>query len=274
MAAGLSSRPAAQFSSGVNLVEVYATVSDQRGEPIGGLAKADFEVAEDGRPQAISTFAAGDFPLTVALALDRSFSMAGERLAAAKAAGRFFLGQLRAEDDATVIAIGSQVDVIAPLSTDRKSQFAALAALDAFGTTGLYDGVARAIDLTQPGKGRRALVILSDGDDRFSKTTADDVVKKARAAPVLIYPIALGRSQPPLFAELAAVSGGRSFHVRDARTLPGILESVARELRQQYLLGYTPARPPVAGSGEWRSIAVKVRVPGAIVRARDGYHVQ
>jgi Ca-activated chloride channel family protein len=117
-------------------------------------------------------------------------------------------------------------------------------------------------------------VILSDGDDRFSKTTADDVVKKARAAPVLIYPIALGRSQPPLFAELAAVSGGRSFHVRDARTLPGILESVARELRQQYLLGYTPARPPVAGSGEWRSIAVKVRVPGAIVRARDGYHVQ
>jgi Ca-activated chloride channel family protein len=274
VAAGLSSRPAAQFSSGVNLVEVYATVSDQRGEPIGGLAKADFEVAEDGRPQAISTFAAGDFPLTVALALDRSFSMAGERLAAAKAAGRFFLGQLRAEDDATVIVIGSQVDVIAPLSTDRKSQFAALAALDAFGTTGLYDGVARAIDLTQPGKGRRALVILSDGDDRFSKTTADDVVKKARAAPVLIYPIALGRSQPPLFAELAAVSGGRSFHVRDARTLPGILESVARELRQQYLLGYTPARPPVAGSGEWRSIAVKVRVPGAIVRARDGYHVQ
>ncbi len=229
-------------------------------------------------PQAISTFAAGDFPLTVALALDRSFSMAGERLAAAKAAGRLFLGRAqRPDDEATVIAIGSQVDVIAPLSTDRKrrSSRRSTASMRSGRRASTMRSCARSISRSQA-KGRRALVILSDGDDRFSKTDADEVLKRARrAVGCLIYPIALGAIAATALCRTGGVTGGRSFHVTDARTLPGIAANrVARELRQQYLLGYTPARPPVAGSGEWRSIAVKVRVPGAIVRARDGYQVQ
>ena len=77
-----------QFMSGVNLVEVYATVTDQRGEPVSGLAASDFHVLEDGMPQTISTFAAGEFPLAVAVGIDRSFSMGGksDRLAIAKSA--------------------------------------------------------------------------------------------------------------------------------------------------------------------------------------------
>src|SRR5688500_13965629 len=88
----------AQFSSGVNLVEVYATVTDSRGDSVPNLTRADFEVLEDGQPQTISTFAAGEFPVSVALALDRSFSMAGEPLAMAKSAARVFLSDLRAAD--------------------------------------------------------------------------------------------------------------------------------------------------------------------------------
>ncbi len=269
----VAARPSAapQFTSGVNVVEVYATVTGERGEPVRGLDKSAFEVRENGEPQVISTFTAGDFPLSVAVAVDRSFSMAGSRLEEARSAARVFLGELRPQDEAMVIAIGSTVDTVAPLSTDRNAQFAALARLDAFGTTGLYDAIIRAIEAVQPARGRRALVLLSDGSDRYSQATASDALERARRSDVMIYPIALGRTRPPLFAELATLTGGRSFHVRDAKTLPDTLRSIAHELREQYLLGYSPSRPIVAGSGEWRAITVTVNRPNARVRARDGY---
>jgi Ca-activated chloride channel homolog len=91
---------------------------------------------------------------------------------------------------------------------------------------------------------------------------------------VMVFPVALGRERPPLFAELATLTGGRSFHTRDAAKLTDTLRTIARELREQYLLGYTPSRPLVAGTNEWRSIAVSVKRPGAQVRARDGYVVK
>src|SRR6266540_3932529 len=90
----------AQFSSGVNLVEVYAAVTDQAGNPVTGLSRADFTVLEDGQPQAVSTFAEADFPLSVAVAIDRSFSMAPRKRGrrpqslSASAAARTFLGEL------------------------------------------------------------------------------------------------------------------------------------------------------------------------------------
>lgn len=271
MAAAFVAGGQAQFSSGVNLVEVYATVTDERGEIVRGLSRDDFEVLEDGVRQEITAFASGDFPLTVAIAIDRSFSMAGERLAVAKSAARTFLGALRPEDQAVVLGIGSTVEVVAPLSTDRQAQYAALSGLDSFGTTGLRDAVIRAIELTRPGKGRRALVVLSDGTDRYSSASAADALNAARAADVMMYPIALGRTRPPFFAELASITGGRSFQAREPEALNGILQDVAVELRHQYLLGYTPSRAIGSGTNEWRSISVTVKRPGARVRARDGY---
>lgn len=263
-----------QFSSGVNLVEVYASVTGANGEPVTGLTQADFELRESGEPQAISNFTAGDFPLSVAIAVDRSFSMSGPRLELAKSAARAFLGELRPGDEAMILAIGSEVEVAAPLSTDRAAQLKALTRLDAFGTTELYDAVVRAIDSVQPAKGRRALVLLSDGDDRYSHASAADALDRARRSDVMAYPVAPGASRPPLFAELATLTGGRSFHARDPETLTATLRGIARELRQQYLLGYTPSRPLVAGSNEWRSISVTVKRPGVQVRARDGYMVK
>ena len=268
---GLSAR---QFSSGVNVVEVYASVTNERGEVVTGLTRGDFELRENDEVQAISNFAAGTFPLSAAIALDRSFSMSGPRLALAKAAARAFLGELRPEDESMVLAIGSEVEVVAPLSTDRPRQLDALARLDPFGTTGLHDAIVRAIDEVQVAKGRRALVLLSDGDDRYSRSTAADALDRARRADVMVFPVALGRTRPPLFAELATLTGGRSFHTRDPAALGQTLRTIARELREQYLLGYTPSRPLAAGANEWRSIAVTVKRPGAQVRARDGYLVK
>lgn len=262
---------AAQFTSGVNLVEVYASVADGRGDPVTGLTQADFELRENGELQTISNFAAGEFPLSVAVALDRSFSMSGTRLALAKAAARAFLDELRPKDEAMVVAVGSEVEVVSPLSTNRRAQYDALMRLDAFGTTGLHDAIIQAIDNVQPAKGRRALVLLSDGDDRYSRATASDALDRARRSDVMVFGVAVGATRPPLFAEVATLTGGRSYHVRDAESLTATLRAIARELRQQYLLGYTPSRPLVPGSDEWRSISVSVKRPGVQVRARDGY---
>lgn len=235
-----------------------------------GLTQADFTVEEDGRPQVISAFAAGEFPLAVAVALDRSFSMPKERLAGAVAAARAFVQSLRSSDQALILAIVSETETLAPLSADRAAALAALDRVEPWGTTPLYDAILAALDAIQPATGRRALILLSDGDDRYSSASAADVLEYARSRDVLVYPIALGRTRPPIFAELAVVTGGRSSFVSDPRALHTTLQTIAQELRFQYLVGYVPARP-AADRPEWRSIRVAVNRPGVRVRARDGY---
>jgi Ca-activated chloride channel homolog len=262
-----------QFTSGVNLVEVYATVTGREGSPLTGLGASDFAVHEDGVLQQVTVFAAGEFPLAVAIGLDRSFSMAGrtDRLSIAKSAARSFVAALQPDDQVMVLAIGSETTVAAPLSTDHRVALAAIDRLDAWGTTPLYDATRAALDAIQPATGRRALVLLSDGSDRYSGTSAADLVEDARRRDVMIYPIAISSSRPPVFAELSAATGGRSFLASEPRHLHAILTTIARELRFQYLLGYVPAR---AGGRGWRAIAVRVDRAGVRVRARDGYYAR
>jgi Ca-activated chloride channel family protein len=260
-----------QFSSGVQAVEVYASVVDRNGEPVRGLTKDDFEVLEDGQPQTLSAFAAGDFPLTVALAVDHSFSVAGPMLNASKSAARAFLNALRPADESLVVGIGSRVTIIAGPEVSRPEQIDTVAKLSAWGTTTLHDAIVASIDEVDAARGRRALVILSDGDDRYSTASAADALTRARRSNVMIYPIALGRNRPPLFAEISTVTGGRSFHQRDLKGLDKVMVTIAAQLHEQYLLGYSPARVPTAGKNEWRAITVRVKKAGVTVRARDGY---
>ena len=146
-----------------------------------------------------------------------------------------------------VVAIGSQIEIAAPLSTDRRAQQDAVKRLESWGTTGLHDAIISSIDAIQAAKGRRALLLLSDGNDRYSQASAADARDRARRSDVMVYPIALGNTRPPLFAELAALTGGRSFQPKDAPQMNATMETIATELRQQYLLGYVPSTPIVAG---------------------------
>lgn len=270
----LSPGAQAQFTSSVNLVEVYASVVDEKGQPVRGLTADDFEVLEDGEPQKISAFTAGEFPLTAALALDTSFSMAGKPMTIVKGAARAFLNALRPTDEAVIVGIGSQVSVLADARSTRDEHLAAIDRLTAWGTTPLYDAIIAAIDAIDGARGRRALVILSDGDDRYSESTAASALARARRSNVMVYPIALGKTRPPFFAELSTLTGGRSFHARNLQGLEETLTNVAAQLREQYLLGYSPTRLPQSGANEWRSITVKVKKAGVEVRARDGYFVK
>ena len=278
LAAGLwtAARPAAQaaaqFSGGVDLVEVYATVTDARGAVVGGLSAGDFEVYENGQRQRVEIFAAGEFPLTVALGIDRSWSMAGEPLRLAKLAAQTFLAELRPEDRSMVVAIDSRAEVVAPLTMPRDRQLGVVEALDPWSTTALHDAVIATLDRLADEVGRQALIVFSDGTDRYSHAAPGDAVARARRGRALIYPIALGGTRPPLMAELAVLTGGRSFLLPDATGLADTLRTIARELRTQYLIGYVPAA--AGGRGQWRSIRVRATAADGRelrVRARDGY---
>ena len=260
-----------QFSTRVTQVEVYATVTDKEGRAVKGLRAEDFVVHEDGVPQTITTFIGGDFPAAVALAIDRSFSMKGTPLTVARTAGRAFVAGLEPDDRAMLISISGDVEVLAPLSTDKAQLLSALDALDPWSTTSLHDALIRSLDLLEEETGRRAIVVLSDGLDRYSKAREVDVLNRARRSDVIVYPIALGRDRPALFAELAALTGGRSFHLRDPKHLQTTLQTIAEDLRAQYLLGYAPSQSPRPGEDDWRSITVTANRPGLIVRARSGY---
>ncbi len=260
-----------QFSAGVSLVEVYATVTSASGALVTGLPREAFTVEEDGVAQTVTAFSAGDVPLSLAIGIDRSFSVPAERLRNVVAAVRELLDALRPDDRTLLLAIGSRPEVLAPLGASRADSRAALAQLDGWGSTPLHDAVTTAIDAIAPAGGRRALILLSDGNDRYSQASAGDVLAFARRRDVIVYPVAVSATRPALFAELASATGGRSFQATEARALRAALTGIAAELRAQYLLGYVPDMA-TRETGRWRKITVRVSTPGTRVRAREGYH--
>ncbi len=269
----LAATAAGQFASGVSLVEVYASALDERGEPVTGLSADDFIVEEDGRRQQVQTFAASDFPLSLAIAVDRSFSLSQARLTQVVYAVQRLLGELRDEDRVTLLAIGSEVETLTPLSADHRAAYDALIGLTPWGTTPLFDATTRAIERVQNASGRRALILVTDGDERYSASTAAEMVANARRHDVLVYPISLRPTSPLVLTELASVTGARASAVPRLDQLSAALSSIARELRQQYLLGYVPSSAgPQPGIEVWRTISVRVAQPGVRVRARDGYY--
>jgi Ca-activated chloride channel family protein len=262
---------ASQFGTSVTLVEVYATVTTPDGRPVVNLTREDFRVAEEGQPREVAAFAAGEFPLSVAMAIDRSWSMAGAPLEQARAAARSFIDELRPSDEVMLIGVSSEVETLSPLSQDRAAHASAASALTPWGSTRLHDAILQAIDRIDAARGRRALVVLSDGQDRGSRATAAEVTERVRHGNVLVYPIVFGPSNSALMTQLAAFSGGHATWIRRSSEIPTVFSDIAHELRHQYLIGYVPVERE-GGPDVWRRI--KVEVPGRElrVRARPGYY--
>jgi Ca-activated chloride channel family protein len=265
----LTAPAAAQFRAGVDLVELYVSVVDAAGRPVTGLGRGDFEVRENGQRQDVAVFAAGRAPLSLAIAIDRSFSVAGPRLGVMRTAAARLLDRVPADAQVLLLGVGSQVEELAPQGVDRASQARALARLDAFGSTSLHDAIVAAVDRVQAGAGRRALLLLSDGVDRYSQASAGEVLAHVRTRDVLIFPVAVGAEPSALFRDIAAATGGRAAGVRDLARLDATLASLAEELSAQYVLGYTPKI--AAATREWRRVSVTVERRDVSVRTRQGY---
>jgi Ca-activated chloride channel family protein len=256
----------------VDIVQVPVVVTDG-GRFVKGLTRQAFVVREDGARQDVTYFAAADSPIEIVVAVDVSGSMT-DALPAVKEAVKRFLRAMRPDDAVTVLGFNDAVFTLARRATDMAERLAAIDELSAWGGTALYDAAARAVGLLGRRPGRKALVMFTDGDDRVSRLTREEVQARLEAANVVFYAIAQGAAtaSPELrraLGRFAEVTGGRAFFERDDRQLDRAFGQIIDELSHHYLLGYAPSR--TARDGAWRRIDVALVQGRHRVRAREGY---
>jgi VWFA-related protein len=260
----------------VDLVELYTSVIDRKGAPVADLGRGDFSVLEDGRPQRVVRFElVRDLPIHAGVLLDTSASMLEELEDAVRAALRFFQQVITPRDRAAVITFNESHDLAVPFTNNPEVLAGGLAAVTAEGETALYDSLIYALHYFSGLKGKRALILLSDGQDVASRYRFEDALEFARRTGVAIYAIGLDLPQREFDARsklqrLAEETGGHSFFIESAAHLDRVYERVEHELRSQYLLAYQS--PEQEGGDRYRTVEVKVARPGLEARTIRGYY--
>lgn len=252
----------------VNRVILWATVTDKQDNLITGLASKDFKVFEDGAEQKILEFYPEDRPITLAILLDTSGSMR-DQIKDVHTAADAFVETLRPEDRALIIDFDDKVFLIQDLTASHDDLKEAIESTQALGATALYDALHAAFRKIRDVEGRKAIIVLSDGDDTSSQFGYDRVLEEAKALNVIIYGIGIGGGDHRVMKEFPDVTGGRAFFVDNASELEGVYERIALELRRQYYLTYSTSN--TVWDGRWIKIKVESVDPKLKVRARRGY---
>jgi len=257
----------------VRLVELYAAVVDGTGRPVTDLGESDFRIVEGGVPQEIVRFErVTDRPVHVVLMIDSSASMEGRIDAVRQAAAAFLARTLTPKDRAAVVPFADRTVGEVELTADPGDLTVGLASLQAERGTALYDNLIAVLYHLNGVQGQRALLLLSDGQDRSSRFTFTEARDFARAAGVAIYtigidlPLAQVQARHEL-SQLAAESGGRAFFVADVAELDAVYAAVESELRSKYLLVYQST----AAGTDFRPVEVQAARPGVEVKAMRGY---
>jgi len=257
----------------VDLVELYTTVLDRDGHPVtGGLAAKDFGVTEDGaRQQIVRCDRVTDMPIHAAVAIDISASMEKSLPKAQEAALRFLEGTVKPRDRAAVITFNDHPNLVVKFTRDLKDLAGGLAGLKAERGTALYDSLVYSFYTFNGLKGRRALLLLSDGRDEGSRFTWEETLEFARRAGVTVYTIGLGEDvEKGKLKRLSEETGGRAFFPRDAGELPAIYSAIEEELRSQYLIAYQSAT--LRKDPGFRTVDLKVVKPGLEAKTIRGYY--
>lgn len=259
----------------IHFVELFTSVSDRNGSPVEGLDRTSFQVFEEGVPQSIRRFErVRDLPIYAGILLDTSTSMEEELSEAVKGALRFFEGVVRPKDRAAVVVFNDEPRLKVPFTSDHQILAGGLVDLEAEGETALFDSLVFTLHYFSGIKGKRALIVLSDGEDSSSRYSFDETLEFARRSGVAIYSIGLGLANRELAARvrlqrLATETGGRYFFISQARELAAIYESIEQELRFQYLLAYQSTD---SEGDEFRRVEVRVSQPGWEATTVPGYY--
>ena len=180
------------FRGGVDLVNIIATVTDRAGRFVSGLTQQDFVVYEDDRVVDVSLFGAGHVPVSLGFVLDTSESMAGKKIDHACGAIERFLDQLGPDDEVFLYSFAGKVVLVQDWTTNRDAVREGLQRIEAGGGTAMYDAVMEAVPLAQSGRNRKkAVVLISDGNDTNSRADIHDVREAVRATEVLIYAVGI-----------------------------------------------------------------------------------
>lgn len=280
-------RHAITFQAGVEVIRLSLSVTDSEDRLVTGLAADDFAVFEDGVRQNLAFFAREPAPLSVSLLIDSSSSMR-DKLKVAQAAGSRFVAALRPEDVGQVAQFNERLTVLEDFTADQAALQAALRRVQASGSTALHNAlyvILRELrgQADPDAPRRRAIVLLSDGEDTTSLVDEERVLELARQADVAVYAIALlgatkqdrerlaSREATHFLRVIARESGGEAYFPKSLSELNAVYERVAGELRNQYMVGYVPRND--RSDGRWHKI--QVRTPSRThlqVRHRLGYY--
>jgi Ca-activated chloride channel family protein len=265
----------------VQFVELYTSVVDGKGHPVNGLKKEDFSVAEDGVRQQVRRFElVKDVPIYAGILLDTSASMseASKLDEAVKGALRFFQKVITPKDRASVITFNSQPTLAVRFTNDETVLAGGLAGLKADGNTALYDSIIYSLYYFGGIKGKRAIILLSDGKDEGSHYSYGDALEYARRSGVAIYTVGINLSRQDAdvrlkLSRLSDETGGRVFMIEKANELERIYDIIQTELRSQYLLAYQSSKEREPGDAEkFRTVEVKVARPGMEAKTLRGYY--
>ncbi len=274
---GTGDAPTADFRSDSKLVEVYTTVTDNRGRYIDDLDLDQFTLVDGKDPRTIIAFEPQTSDLSVALLLDTTGSMA-DTIASLKRAAIKMIDALRPGDSVAVYSFSDKVIELAPYTTDHGVTKRAVMDARPFGDTALYDAITRAGHELTGRSGKKVVIVFTDGRDTASMLTVDAAIERAKVAGVPVYTIAEGEAtnNPELLGQLAAISnatGGVPFEVRNPDDMGKVFDKVTEDLTHGYLLYF---QVPSADAGEdnaWRQIRVEIgEQKGLNIRAREGYY--
>jgi len=275
----------------VELVTLTATVTSRTGTYVGGLKKEDFRVYEDGVLQEIAVFESHQVPISLGILFDTSGSMV-DKIDDVQDAVLHFIRTVNPQDEIFVLRFSSRVELVEEFTDDRARLERAVRRLRARGSTHLYDAIAEGLEIVQQGRRpKKALLLVTDGNDTESSIAFEEVLERAQKSEVLVYGMGIGHSErgsfghaPRAFRDevdmrvlnaLAEETGGKSYHLEAAHRggrdlIDEACQEVSTELRQQYLLAYYPKN--TAQGGGYRRIRVETRNPGQVVRTRPGYY--
>ncbi len=268
------------------LVLIPVTVTDPLNRFVTGLERENFRLFEDKSEQKLTHFASEDAPLSVGLVFDTSGSM-GSKLDKSRQAVAQFFKTANPEDEFFLIQFNDRPELVVDFTTHVEDIQNRLTFTQSKGRTALLDAVYMALHKMKKAKNpRKALLIISDGGDNSSRYTESEIKKLVQEADVQIYAIGIfepmasrGRtpeelSGPSLLSEIAEQTGGRHFPVDNLNELPDVAAKIGMELRNQYILGYTPTNQ--GRDGKYRRVQVKLVQPRGLppLRAtwRLGYY--
>lgn len=259
----------------VERVELYVAAA-KGGRLVADLAGSDFRINVDDQPVEVAGFeVVRQLPISVVLALDTSESMREELAESEKGAAAFVASVLTPKDRAAIVRFDDEPQLLQRFTKDKELLKSALATLSAESGTALYDAIVYSLYQFQGQRGRKALVLLSDGRDTSSRFEWDQALEFAKRSGVAVYVVGLAI---PLrewdvrakLSQIADETGGRVFHVDKASDLVDAYRKIDEELRTQYRLAFAP---PGKANGKWHRVEVRVPGrPGVDARAASGYY--
>jgi Ca-activated chloride channel family protein len=275
--------PGSKIQVNVNLVLVPATVTDPLNRLVTGLERENFVVMDNGVPQKIKSFSTQDAPLTIGIVFDLSGSMQSKFLRARKALSEF-LRTCNPQDEFFVVGFNDRPAVLVDYTSDVDDVEARMVMLRPENRTALIDAVYLGVNKLKTAKyQRRALLIISDGGDNRSRYTEGELRRAVRESEVQIYsigifdayaPTAEEREGPELLRDVSEATGGRVFPIVDLQDLADVAQKISQELRNEYVIGYTPS--DTRRDGSWRKVKLQLVPPPGLpyltVHNREGYY--